>query len=307
MAQLTLQNYSPARGLAMRQAFLDRPELATSERPVKMDGIAARDCMLATLYSAELLAAAAGVVPSLKLPTGQSGVVTLGAGRRVIRDPAKWSRPGGETPLGVKLDASERQQVETVYLGAFAAARGSNAYVARAAASTPLLEPGRIVLPRGLPPEAIPSGLEQILPPGSLDFLHSPPFSWDGAFPIAPLPVGMAIELPPATEVIWPLVAIVCVGLAATIGGAWYSHSQTVQVESQRMFATSKLGVLNDLAAAEIAAGKPVSPSIVEAIGKLSTVEKTQSWLMPVGLVAAGLTVAGLSIAGVHAATKAAG
>lgn len=74
--------------------------------------------LLASLYSAEMLAATAGVVPFIDLGNGEKGVAVLGGARSKL--------------------ASAPESVRTIYLAAHGAARQAQAHAREASSSVPL-------------------------------------------------------------------------------------------------------------------------------------------------------------------------
>lgn len=89
------------------------------------------DALLMNMFSAEWLAAQAGVIPMIDLGNGEVGVLALGAARKVIKSPDKWDmRPGLFTANAsgtVGVHESDVADVQKTYLAAYGATRRAHA------------------------------------------------------------------------------------------------------------------------------------------------------------------------------------
>ncbi len=260
MAEKTV-DYEPVRGAAVSAALLAVPDDASS---IALMGGQLSQGALTTLLRAELLAAQAGIVPFVDLgpPLGKA-VITLGAARDRMgdRDLASLAGLGGPfltmNPTAKGTTADERfarlQDVRTVYLASQGAVRRAGAFA----------RPAKDATPRIVGHDLMGFELEEHL--ASL-----------GILPIL-------------------VVAMVVVGVAAIAATAWWAvkyKEADIELDAQKARAVAATASLADLARAQIAAGQPVDPAIVEALGGIGRGEKRAGWA-PYVLGAVGATIIG--------------
>lgn len=278
---LTIDNYDYVRGQAYRSGMLDLAARAESGRSVaswtRGEALGVRDAALSVLHSAELLAGLCGVVPLLELSNGavkEFGVFNVGGARRVIKNPDKWHHPGGRILGGTPLSDAQREAVISAYLACTGAAIQMNASARNASVDAPKLQPvGDITAIIGV----------TVSDDGDIMLLGDAWHIPEGAIPaVAPV-----------------VIALIVVGVAATIGAAWWAtKSREVEVESERAVQLAKVGALTDLAAKQIAAGQNPSDNILEQLGAASTFERGSSWAVPLSLALGGAaTVGGIGYA----------
>lgn len=274
MAELTIRDYSPPRAAGYQKALLD---LESSRRPtgyVRLNSPGLRDSSLLALWQAEFLAGIVGAVPLVEVvgPTGKTelGVLHIGGARGIIEKPERWARPGGRLPNGQPLPAGARDVAIDAYLACSGAAAQANSTVREARGEGSALRPVFDV-----------------------STLVGATISDTGELTL----IGESWHIPPAVEeVIAPLVvvAIVAVGIAATVGGAWWAtRTREVEVDAERVIQLAKVGALTELATKEIAMGQAPSRSILEQLGAASTFERGSSWAVPLSLAIGGAACAG--------------
>src|SRR5689334_20055380 len=131
MAELVTQ-FDPVRGALALGTFSSA--VGTS---AAIGGRNLREGLLQSLVPAEIMAAAAGLVPWFQLPGGQRGVAVVGAARAKI--------------------ASASEPVRTIYLGAHGAARSAQAHARASSASSDRID-GALAALQNLPPLPIQIG-----------------------------------------------------------------------------------------------------------------------------------------------------
>ena len=266
--------YSPVRGQSALRAFRDLADLPGGEA-VAFQGLVFRDGLEAALINAELMAAEAGAVPLLELPDGQRGVLEVGRARRVIEDPREWSRKPQADP----------DDVATVYLAVSGAVRQASAFARGPSKGTTVVRPPPII-PAGAPEAAL-------FNPGDLGL---------GSTGEPGMLLARDVELAAVAPLV---IVLVVLGLAATVGTAWYATStRNVETDADRAVNVAATSELAALAQQQIAQGKPVDPAIVEAMRDLGNREKQGSLWVPIGAGLVGLGIGAAAVAGLATAHK---
>lgn len=95
------------------------------------------------------------------------------------------------------------------------------------------------------------------------------------------------------------LVALLVVGVAAIVAGAWYATATSVvRIWSEHAVALAKLDRINKLASAYIKSGKPIPQALWADLGNVgSELSTAQDYLVPIGLGVGGVVLIGGGIA----------